>query len=67
MGLNLCDVACVVQWKIADYLTLIYLTQQLGYCGKVPDMLALALVFIEQMHILPDNVDTITESDFKDS
>ena len=26
-----------------------------------------ALVFIEQMHILPNNMDTITESDFKDS
>ena len=30
-------------------------------------MPALALVFIEQMHILPDNVDTITESDLKNS
>ena len=57
----------MVQWKIADHLTFADLTQQLSRCGRDPDMPALALVFIEQMHILPDNVDTITESNFKDS
>ena len=30
-------------------------------------MPAWALIFIEQMYILPDNVDTITESNIKDS
>ena len=67
IGIDICNVACVIQWKIHEHLTLAALMQQLG-CGR-RDLLIpiMTLVFVENKYVLATNVHTLGDSNFKNN
>lgn len=57
MGVNIPDVKFVVQWKLAEHLTIAALWQRIGRAGRGPSIRAASIVFIEERHILPTNAE----------
>lgn len=61
MGLNLCNIQCVYQWKLTDFIILPELDQRLGRAGCNISIMAIAVVFVKLQQILlidGDLVDT---------
>lgn len=65
MGINLPDIMCTVQFKIADYIILPELLQRLSRAGKDISRLAVAIIFVCTSQILLDNVQSLESSPFK--
>lgn len=67
INLDIPDITRIVQWKIPKRLTFAVLIQRLGRAGMDALLPAVALVFVEKKHILPDDMHEINDSDFKNS
>lgn len=61
MGINIPNVTRVVQWKISDIITLAVLMQRIGRAGRDPRIAAVTLLLVEDCHILPKDVSTLTK------
>lgn len=47
---------------LSDYLTLAVLMQRIGRAGRKFSILAVSMVFVEDIHLLPEDVSTLTET-----
>ncbi len=65
IGINISDIMHVVQFKIPDFIALPELLQRLGRAGKDKSRAAIAMVFVHQSQVLPDNVHTLDHGTFK--
>lgn len=63
MGLNLRDIARAIQWKILDHCTVANMLQWLSRYRRNGQQ-AVALIFVEKKHILPDGIDELEGLDF---
>lgn len=61
MSVNIFNIICVVQWKIFDIITLAILMQHIGHVGWDLCITAVALFFVEDCHILPKDISTLTK------
>lgn len=61
MSVNIFNIICVVQWKIFDIVTLAILMQHIGHVGWDLCIAAIALFFVEDCHILPKDINTLTK------
>lgn len=66
MGVNIQNVARVIQWKIADHLVLAALVQRIGRAGRDKTLPAVAIIFVESKHFLRDDVALNTDSPFRE-
>lgn len=66
MGVNLQDVVRAIQWKILEHLTLAALLQRIGRAGRDQAMPAVAIVFIDSKHILPEDISETEDSLFRE-
>lgn len=57
MGLNFPDVEVIVQWGIAGHLTLASVWQRIGRAARNPALRTLAVVFVPECFILPEEND----------
>lgn len=56
MGVDIPDIDVVIQWDISENLTLVMLWQRFGRAGRDPGLNALAIVFVFEKHILPQEI-----------
>lgn len=54
LGVDISDVEIIVQWKIADHLTLAGLVQRIGRAGRDSSVEAIAVVMTQPSYILPE-------------
>lgn len=52
MGVDIRDVACSIQWRIAEHLTLAALLQRVDRAGRDKDLPAVSIVFVEKKHMI---------------
>ena len=57
MGVNIPDIKIIVQWKLAGQLTIATLWQRIGRAGRDQSLRAISVIFVEERHILPSNVE----------
>lgn len=62
MGVNIPNITRVIQWMLSDYLTLAVLMQRIGHAGRKSSIPAVSVVFVEDIHLLPEDVSTLTET-----
>ena len=56
MGVDILDVTRAIQWKICNHLVLASLLQQIGRAGRDKTLSAVAIVFVESKHFLPEGI-----------
>lgn len=56
MGVNIPDIEWVIQWMIYDHLTLATLVQRMGRAERDSKISAVAVLFVEQKQVLPENI-----------
>lgn len=61
MGVNIPNVTHVVQWKISDIVNLAVLMQRIGRPGRDSRIATIALLLVEDCHILPKDISTFTK------
>lgn len=61
MSINIPNITQVIQWKVSEQLTLAVLMQRFGRAGRNPRIAVVALLFVEECHLLPDNISILTE------
>lgn len=66
MGVNIRNMTRTVQWKISDRLVLAALLQRIGRAGRDKAFSAVAIVFVESKHLLPQDVTSDETSRFRD-
>lgn len=64
MGLNLCDIQCVYQWKLSDIIMLPELAPPFSHTGSDINIMAMAIVFIELQYVLPIDSDQLIDINF---
>lgn len=57
MGVDIPDIKRVVQWKLAEHLNLATVVQRLGRAGRKQTVAAVGVIFVNDMHILPKDMD----------
>ena len=64
MSIDIPDVARAIQWKIYDHLVFASLLQQISRAGRNKTLLAMAIVFVESKHFLPESIASDENSPF---
>ena len=62
MGVNIPNITRVIQWKLANHLTFALLMQRIGRAGRKASIPAISVLFVKDIHLLPENVSTLTET-----
>ena len=62
MGVNIPNITRVIQLKLADHLTLAVLMQRIGRAGHKASIPAISMLFVEDIHLLLENVSTLTKT-----
>ena len=64
MGVDIPDIRRVIQWTIVEHSTLATILQQIGHAAQRIEILAVAVVFVESKHILPEDMTNAVEDYF---
>ena len=64
MGIDIWDVERAIQWKIRNHVNLVVLLQRIGYAGRDKILPAVCIIFVEDKHMLPNDIAKINNSLF---
>ena len=62
MGVNIPTITRVIQWKLADHLIFAVLMQRISPAVRKASILVIFVLFIKDIHLLPENVSTLTKT-----
>ena len=51
MGVNIPDIKVIIQWKLAEHLTIAALWQRIGRAGRNQSLCAVSVVFVEECNV----------------